>query len=137
MNAQTQVVYKLQEVIQLQTVSGKLITLSPSELVVGLSGGSIFRKKKMGTQDYTSKKKILCGAVVDVRTQKKKDSWESGTMRSDRVNGQCERLNVTNYEVVVICADLQLLSWMNDSLKECFLGLIARGVTFWFLLIMS
>jgi hypothetical protein len=39
-------------------------------------------------------------------TKEKRQSWESGTMRSDRVNGQCERLNVTNYEVVVICADL-------------------------------
>lgn len=46
-------------------------------------------------------------------------------MRSDRVNAQCERLNVTNYEVVVICADLQLLSWMKGSLNS-------QGVFSWF-----
>lgn len=74
---------------------------------MGLSGGSIFGKKKMGTSDYTSKKKIFMWCSSGRKnTKEKRQSWESGTMRSDRVNGQCERLNVTNYEVVVICADL-------------------------------
>jgi hypothetical protein len=74
---------------------------------VGLSGGSIFRKKENGHLGLHLKEKdfMWCSSGRK-NTKEKRQSWESGTMRSDRVNAQCERLNVTNYEAVVICADL-------------------------------